>query len=120
MEKTNHFAMEKINHYQHIITTLLEEYAAIPPSYPTTLRDELIIDTQRNHFQLLTVGWEGDRFVHEAIFHLDIIDGKVWIQQNNSEAKLTDELIERGVLKSDIVLGFQHPAVRVHSGFAVV
>lgn len=112
--------MEKINHYQRIITTLLEEYAAIPPSYPTTLRDELIIDTQRNHFQLLTVGWEGDRFVHEAIFHLDIIDGKVWIQQNNSEAKLTDELIERGVLKSDIVLGFQHPAVRVHSGFAVV
>lgn len=112
--------MDKVKTYQNIIVTLLEEYAAIPPSYPTALRDELIIDTQRNHFQLLTVGWEGDHFVHEAIFHLDIIDSKVWIQQNNSEAKLTDELIERGVAKSDIVLGFQHPAMRVHSGFAVV
>lgn len=112
--------MDNIKNYQNIIITLLEEYAAIPPSYPTTLRDELIIDNQRNHFQLLIVGWEGDQFVHEAIFHLDIIDGKVWIQQNNSEAKLTDELIERGVLKSDIVLGFQHPEARVYSGFAVV
>lgn len=112
--------MDKVKSYQNIIVTLLEEYAAIPPSYPTMLRDELIIDTQRNHFQLLTVGWEDDQFVHEAIFHLDIIDGKVWIQQNNSEAKLTDELIERGVLKSDIVLGFQHPAMRAYSGFAVV
>ncbi|MFN7118540.1 MAG: XisI protein [Saprospiraceae bacterium] len=111
--------MDKIKTYQKIITTLLEEYAAIPPSYPTALRDELIIDTERNHFQLLTVGWEGNEFVHEAIFHLDIIDGKIWIQQNNSEAKLTDELLERGVPKSDIVLGFQHPSVREYSGFAV-
>ena len=111
--------MDKISTYQNIITTLLEEYAAIPPSYPTSLRDELIIDTLCNQFQLITVGWEGNQFVHEAIFHLDIIDGKVWIQQNNSEAKLTDELIKRGVAKSDIVLGFQHPESRVHSGFAV-
>ncbi len=111
--------MDKIKKYQEIIISLLEEYAAIPPSYPTTLRDELILDTQRNHFQLITVGWEDQRFVHEAIFHLDIIDEKVWIQQNNSEAKLTDELMDRGIPKSDIVLGFQHPSVRVHSGFAV-
>lgn len=105
--------------YQDIIIALLEEYAAIPSSYPTTLKDELIIDTERNHFQLLTIGWENNQFVHEAIFHLDIIDGKIWIQQNNSEAKLTDELLERGVPKSDIVLGFQHPSVRGYSGFAV-
>ena len=64
----------KVKSYQNIITTLLGEYASIPPSYPTTLRDELIIDTQRNHFQLITVGWKGSQFVHEAIFHLDIID----------------------------------------------
>jgi hypothetical protein len=72
--------MDKVKSYQNIITTLLEEYAAIPPSYPTALRDELIIDTRRNHFQLITVGWESNQFVHEAIFHLDIIDGKGVIQ----------------------------------------
>jgi len=41
--------MDKSSTYQNIITILLEEYAAIPPSYPTTLRDELIIETQRRH-----------------------------------------------------------------------
>jgi hypothetical protein len=48
--------MDKIKNYQNIITTLLEEYAAIPPSYPTSLRDELIIDTQHIHFRLITAG----------------------------------------------------------------
>ena len=113
--------MDKIKTYQNIIIRLLEEYAGIPPSYLTSLRDELIVNTQYNHFQLITVGWKGNQFVYGAIFHLEIIDGKIWIQQNknNSEAKLTDEFLERGVPKSDIVLDFQHPSVRVHSGFAV-
>ncbi|MFZ4476628.1 MAG: element excision factor XisI family protein, partial [Saprospiraceae bacterium] len=67
--------MDKVTGYQRIILELLEEYAAIPFSYPTTLKDELIADTQRNHYQLLTLGWEDGRFVHEVFFHIDIIDG---------------------------------------------
>lgn len=33
--------------YQQIIIGLLEEYSAIPPSYPTDLRDEVVADTIR-------------------------------------------------------------------------
>ena len=50
---------------------------------------------------------------------IDIINEKIWIQQNNTEAKIVDELLERGVLREDIVLGFQHPQTRAISGFAV-
>jgi XisI protein len=111
--------MDKIAKYQQVILELLEEYSAIPPSYPTELRDEVVADTVRNHFQLITLGWEGTRFVYEVVFHLDLIDGKVWIQQNNTEANLAEELCDRGIPKSDLVIGFQPAAVRALSGYAV-
>jgi hypothetical protein len=110
--------MDKIKKYQQIILDLLEEYAAIPPTYPTTLRDEVIADTERNHFQMISLGWENSRYVYEVVFHIDIIDGKAWIQQNNTEAHIAEELVERGIPKTDIVIGFQHPSVRTLSGFA--
>jgi XisI protein len=111
--------MDKITHYQQIIINLLEEYSAIPSSYPTELRDEIVADTVRNHFQLITLGWEGARFVYEVVFHLDLIEGKIWIQQNNTEANLAEELCERGIPKSDLVIGFQPASVRALSGYAV-
>lgn len=111
--------MDQIVKYQQIILELLEEYSAIPPSYPTGLRDELVADTVRNHFQLISLGWEGHRFVYEVVFHLDIIEGKIWIQQNNTEANLAEELVERGIPKSDVVIGFQPAAVRALSGYSV-
>ncbi|MFN0035808.1 MAG: XisI protein [Saprospiraceae bacterium] len=110
--------MDKIEKYQQIILELLEEYAAIPSSYPTSLRDEVVADTVRNHFQLITLGWEGARFVYEVVFHFDILDDKVWIQQNNTEANLAEELVERGIPKSDVVIGFQPLAVRAMTDYA--
>ncbi len=107
--------MDKITHYQQIIFDLLQEYAAIPPSYPTSLKDEVVADTVRNHFQLVSLGWEDGKFVYDVVFYIDILDGKVWIQQNNTEADIAAKLAERGIPKSDIVIGFQHPSMRVPS-----
>ena len=110
--------MDKINKYQQTIIDLLNEYAQLGTS-STGLSRQVIVDKDRNHFQLVTVGWrEGKHFVYIVAFHFDIIDGKVWIQQNNTEAQIADELVERGIPKTDIVIGFQPPKVREFSGFA--
>jgi hypothetical protein len=45
--------------------------------------------------------------------------GKIWIQCNNTEREIVDELMEKGVERQDIVLGFIPPYARIHSGFAV-
>ena len=37
----------------------------------------------------------------------DIKDEKIWIQQNLTEDLVATELVEKGVPKHDIVLGFQ-------------
>ena len=41
------------------------------------------------------------------------------MQCNNTEWDAVDYLMEHGVKREDIVLGFVEPAARKHSGFAV-
>ena len=48
-----------------------------------------------------------------------IIDDKIWIQRDGIEDGITDELVEAGIPKDKIVLGFQPPSVRPHTGYAI-
>jgi XisI protein len=38
--------------------------------------------------------------------------GKVWLQHDGTSLRIAEELHERGIPKSDIVIGFQPPYVR--------
>lgn len=53
------------------------------------------------------------------MLHVDVRDGKVWIQHDGIEEGITDELLGAGIPAESIVLAFQHPHKRRHSGFAV-
>ncbi|TAE31822.1 MAG: XisI protein [Cytophagales bacterium] len=111
----------KIETYQPIVFSLLEQYAQHRPVNVQEFENEVVADRERNHFQLASIGWEKDgRFFHNVIFHFDIKpDGKIWIQVNNTDVDIAAELVERGVSKSDIVIGFQPPRYRPYSGYAV-
>lgn len=58
-------------------------------------------------------------WVYNCILHLDIIDGKIYIQQNNTEMEIASSLVQMGVPKQDIVLGFQSPFKRQFTEYAV-
>jgi XisI protein len=65
------------------------------------------------------VGWQNNRRVYGGRVHLDIKDGKIWIQQNNTEREIAEELVGMGVPKSDIVIGFHSPFKRKFTEYAV-
>ena len=44
--------------------------------------------------------------------HFDILDGKVWLQYNGTEDFVAERLVEMGVPRSDIVIGFHSPFKR--------
>ncbi len=44
---------------------------------------------------------------------------KVWIQCDETEEGIATDLMEAGISKEDIVLGFRYPKVRKYTGFAV-
>jgi hypothetical protein len=48
-----------------------------------------------------------------------LIGGKIWIQYDGTEEGVATELLEAGVPKAHIVLGFRHPRERKYSGRAV-
>ena len=61
--------------------------------------------------------WRGNKREFGCILHLDIKDGKVWIQHDGTEVGIANQLVELGVPKHDIVLAFHEPAVRQFTGF---
>ncbi len=53
------------------------------------------------------------------MLHLDIKNGKIWIQWNGTEDDIAADLMALGVEKQDIVLGFHSPYMRQFTDFAV-
>ncbi|MCY7351193.1 MAG: XisI protein [Cytophagaceae bacterium] len=103
--------METLKKYQQILIDFLEEYASIQYVNAPEPEQQVIADLQRNHFQLVSMGWHKGRFVHDVVFHFDIKDGKIFIRQNWSDLRLAKELTTRGVAPPDIVVGSTPAAV---------
>ena len=103
--------MDNVKKYQEVLTKLLKEYVEFLSGSSSSVRPQMIVDYERNHFQLIKVGWDNksQQFIFGVLFHFDIIDNKIWLQLNNTEFQVVDELVEMGVPKSEIVFGFQPP-----------
>ncbi|NEQ96258.1 MAG: XisI protein [Cyanothece sp. SIO2G6] len=110
--------MAAINHYRQLIQTLLEEYSNIR-AHNEEVEAEVIFDEKRDRYQVVHVGWSRKHRVYGCILHLDIKDGKIWIQHDGTEGGIANGLVAQGVPKTDIVLGFQSPFKRQFTDFAV-
>jgi len=110
--------MEKVEHYRQIVQEVLQEYIANIPS-DEQVSVELSVDPIHDHYQIITVGWRGERRVYGCTVHFNIRQGKIWVQHDGTEVGLTNYLLERGVPKSDIVLGFHAPVKRPYTDFAI-
>jgi hypothetical protein len=110
--------MDKLTQYRNYVQQLIKEYANYRPAYGD-IEVETIFDTQRDHYQLINIGWDDEQRVHGCSLHIDIKNGKIWLQYNGTENHIAHELVALGVPKEDIVLGFQEPYKRQFSDFAV-
>lgn len=110
--------MDALATYRQIIEQILTEYAEIPFAYGEVAA-ETVFDRERDRYLVMLVGRDGVRRVHGCLIHVDIIDGKIWIQRDGTETGIANELVRAGVPKNQIVLGFQAPELRQHTEFAV-
>ena len=109
--------MDTIETYRAIVEQVLAEYAQIPYAYGE-IQTQTIFDRTGDHYLLVNVGWDEGR-VHGCLVHIDIIDGKLWIQRDGTEDGIANELVKAGVPKEHIVLGFRSLELRKHTEFAV-
>jgi hypothetical protein len=80
---------------------------------------ELVMDTARDHYQWLEVGWKDTKRIYNCYIHIDIIDGKIWLQQNETEADPAADLVGMGVSREDIILGLHAPYKRPYTDYGV-
>lgn len=111
-----------VKKYRTILKEVLNAYAADEfnrKRQPDDMQTRLIMDTENDHYQVLYAGWRNDRQIFSVIFHFDIIDGKIWVQRNISDYDIIEDIEQKGVPKSDIVLAFHAPAMRSFTEYAV-
>lgn len=119
--------MDTLEQYRQLIRNILIEHTQIPFS-TGNIEFETVFDGEQDRYLLMILGREPaydlsftvTRRVHGCLIHVDIIDGKIWIQRDGTEDGIATELVRAGVPKDRIVLGFRSEELRKDSEFAVV
>ena len=110
--------MDKLETMRETIEKVLLSYTE-PPFAEEGIETEVVFDRERDRYLLVEVGWEKALRVHQTVVHLDIINGKTWIQLDKTPHGIATDLLERGLSKNEIVLGFRSETLRKMSEFAL-
>jgi hypothetical protein len=112
--------MDRVKEYREILKRLLRERESLArPSLPEGLEVTCLFDDATAQYALLTIGWMRGERVSGTTLLLRIRDGKIWVEEDWTDAPIADDLIEAGVPEDDIVLAFHPPDMRSVSDYAV-
>lgn len=109
--------MESLEHYRSVIVTLLSDLAETIAT-DDVVEAVVIADRERDHYQLLYVGWEGEQRIFDTALYIRLRHGKVWIEHNALPERIGEQLVAAGIPREQIVLGFQPPLLRPLTDFA--
>ncbi len=108
-----------LSQWRSAIKRILSDFAAIPFPQGVHLKAKTVFDDATNSYLVVMEGWKDVLRLHGCLAHIEIKGDKIWIQQDGTEDGLAAELMQAGISKDRIVLGFKTPETRELSGFAV-
>jgi len=111
--------MAKLAKYRQIVRELLTEYARVNP-LGGEIESETVFDIENDRYLLVDLGWKGHKRIYACLLHVEIKNGKIWIQRNQTDSSLTNALLAMGVAKEDIVLGLHPPELRQYTESGVI
>ena len=110
--------MDKLTNYRQYIQKFLQEQTQ-GQTIGGDIETEVIFDLDRDRYLLIDLGWHEHQRIYNCVIHLEIRDGKIWIQRNQTDRPIANILIAMGVAKEDIILGLQPPYIREYIDFGV-
>lgn len=110
--------MDNLDYYRQIIRDVLTQQTVVPISYGQ-IAIETIFDADKDRYLVVFAGWNRDSRVYGPLAHIDIIDGKLWVQRDGTAEGLPILLMEKGVPKEHIVVAYRHPSDQKLMGFAM-
>lgn len=91
----------------HIARDYLDSFVAYLAETDTAARLVPIVDSARGHFLLYEIGHENGEWIYEPWLHLKVDpDDRIRILCNRTDVPIAAELIERGVPRAAIVIGW--------------
>ena len=111
--------MEKVIKYQEVILKELKHRQSIKIYNAPNLKRHLVINKNKTEFVLLDVGWFNKKYVSGLVFHIEIKNEKIWIHEDNTDVDIASVLVEEGISKEDIVLGFLPDYAKELSNYAI-
>lgn len=97
--------MDTVKSYQAVIKQVISEYAKLRPSHGN-IHLEPIFDDVNSRYALMQFGWDRERRVRGNLIYVSIKEGKVLIEYDGIEGGITQDLIQSGIPKQDVVLAF--------------
>jgi hypothetical protein len=110
--------MDQLANYRALVKQVLLRHAEYAPSLGQ-VESIPVFDEHRDHYFLVDFGWNRTGRVHSVILHLQLKNGKVWIERDGTEEGIAYDLLEAGIPKADIVLAFYRPERRAITEFAL-
>ena len=110
--------MDQLAKYRTLIKQILLRHAEYAPTLGE-VESLPVFNEQNDHYFLVDFGWNRTGRVHLVILHLQIKNGKVWIERDGTEDGIAYDLMEAGIPQEDIVLAFYRPERRAITEFAV-
>ncbi len=104
--------------YREIIKQIILKYAQFRPSHGD-IRLDPFFDEIRDRYGLMQVGWSQGKRVRGNLIYITLKDNKVYIEYDGIETGITNDLVNAGIPKENIVLAFYSPEIRQQTEFAV-
>ncbi len=111
--------MDQVERYRQIVRETLLPYTEYPYTDDKVVY-EAVFDERADRYIVTAAGWlDEDHRIYFNLVHVDIIDGKIWIQYDGTEDGVGYDFERAGVPKEDIVPAFHPVSVRPHTGYGV-
>jgi len=113
--------MDKVEKYKEIVKKLTFEVGKLGTKADDILKTQFITDDEHGHYLLYFNGWVSDmERTYGCFMHIDVTqEGKVWLQYDGTDLVLAQQLMDKGIAKEDLILGFKAPFKRKLMGFPV-
>jgi XisI protein len=114
--------MDRIIRFQRTIETVMAEFVKEREGSNESedqVTYKMIADEKQHRYQLVLTGWHKRERIYHVLFHVEINNNKIWIEEDNSEDSIAEMLVAHGISKKDIVLGYFTEFHRKHTEYAV-
>lgn len=111
--------MDKVTQYKSIVRKIVEDIAKWSEGN-NTIETMKAIDEQNGQYLLLSDGWLTDNRIYGPLIHIEVKNnGKVWLRHDGTDLEIGQQLLNAGVLPTDLVPAFHDPSIRGYAGFAI-